>query len=89
MATGLLESMDYKRGGLLERTHCTEISDRDIRRITSKLLYWDEKYGLFHLTYIPDVHDIQYCHMNKPSMQVIYNSLIWYIELIQRDTNKY
>ena len=23
MATGLLESMDYKGGGLLERTHCT------------------------------------------------------------------
>ena len=25
MATGLLESMDYKGGGLLERTHCTII----------------------------------------------------------------
>ena len=24
MATGLLESMDYKGGGLLERTHCTD-----------------------------------------------------------------
>ena len=34
MATGLLESMDYKGGGLLERTHCTQIQNY-------KLSGWD------------------------------------------------
>ena len=64
MATGLLESMDYKGGGLLERTYCNAIN-KDINIVIDNDIH--DYYNYIHYFAYPNILHIRtFCISEHP-----------------------